>query len=128
MFLRASQTLVGKWGQRIFSLLGKNKTVKALEMNLLSAFVNSTYVGNGINSSKRTLHHIAFARSIVEWMLRERHVDFRMDRINFRMGNPLELPRGRLLNQNPTLNKLCTSVSTLFATRSIEQNGAEKKH
>jgi len=37
------------------------------------------------NISKRTLHHITFARSIVQWVQKERHDDFCMDRIDFRM-------------------------------------------
>jgi len=89
-------------------------------MNLLRAFVNSTHVGIGGNSSKRTLLHITFAHSIVQWVQKERHDNFRMDRIDFRMGTPLALTRGRLLNQNQSLNELQMSASTLFATRSIK--------
>jgi len=77
-------------------------------------------VGVGGNISKLTLLYITFARSIVQWVQKERHDNFRMDRIDFRMGTPLALTRGRLLNQNQSLNKLQVSASTLFVTRSIE--------
>ena len=89
-------------------------------MNLLRAFVNSTYVGVGGYISKRTLLYITFARSIDQWVQKERHDNFRMDRIDFPMATPLALSRGRLLNQNPSLNELQMSASTLFVTRSIE--------
>ena len=54
-------------------------------MNLLRAFVNSAYIGVGGNISKRTPLYITFARSIVQWVQKERHDNFRMDRIDFRM-------------------------------------------
>jgi len=73
-------------------------------MNLLRAFVNSTHIGVGGNISKRILLYITFARSIVQWVQKERHDNFRMDRIDFPMEIPLVFTRGRLLNQNPSLN------------------------
>jgi len=90
-------------------------------MNLLRAFVNSACVGVGGNISKRTLLYITFARSIVQWVQKERHDNFRMDRVDFRMVTTLALTRGRLLNQNQSLNELQMSASTLSATHCVER-------
>jgi len=113
MLFRTSQTFIGKRGQRFFSYLDKNQTSATFDMNLLRAFVNSTCMSIGGNSSKRTLLHITFAHSIVQWVQKEQHDNFRMDRIDFRMEIPLALTHGRLLNQHPRLNELCASASTL---------------
>jgi len=70
-------------------------------MNLLRAFVNSTHVCIGGNISKRTLHHITFARSIVQWVQKERHDDFRMDCIDFRMEISLRIDSWPAIEPKP---------------------------
>jgi len=71
-------SLVGKWGQRWFAIVGKNPSHAALNMNHLLAFVHSTDVGNSRFTSKRTQLHVAFAKTVVIWMICEQHVDYRI--------------------------------------------------